>query len=163
MSIDGAEDEFVPEKPPLPVRDRTKMKRTYIDSNILIAAFQGEEHVARRALQILDDPERKFIVSDYLRLEVLPKPTFHKRQEEIDFMQAIFKSASENVLTSPQITGQAVTLASQYDMQPVDALHISTAITAKVDELITMEKPTKPICRVTEIQVTSIHSESTRQ
>lgn len=135
-------------------------KRTYIDANVLIAAFQGEELVARRALQVLDDPNRKLVVSDYLRLEVLPKPTFHKIQEEIDFMQVIFDNASENVATSPELTGRAVAMASKYDMTPIDALHIGVAAISGVDELVTMEKPTKPICRVTEVKVISIHSKS---
>jgi len=134
------------------------MKRTYIDANVLIAAFQGEESVARRALQVLDDPDRKLVVSDYLRLEVLPKPTFHERREEIDFMQAIFESASENVSTSSELTRRAVALASRYDMTPIDALHIGAAAVSGVDELVTMEKPTKPICKVQEVRVTSLHS-----
>ena len=53
------------------------MKRVYIDANVLIAAFQGEEQIAQRALRVLDDPALKLVISDYLRLEVLPKPTFH--------------------------------------------------------------------------------------
>ncbi len=69
------------------------MKRTYIDANVIIAAFQGEESVARRALQVLDDPNREIVVSDYLKLEVLPKPTFLKKREEVEFMKAIFDSA----------------------------------------------------------------------
>lgn len=135
-------------------------KRTYVDANVLIAAFQGEELVARRALQVLDDPNRKLVVSDYLRLEVLPKPIFHKKQEEIDFMQAILDGASKNVATSPELTGEAVALASKYDLTPIDALHIGAAAISGVDELGTMEKPTKPMCRVTEVKVISIHSES---
>lgn len=136
------------------------MKRTYIDANVLIAAFQGEERVAQRALRVLDDPDRKLVVSDYLRLEVLPKPTFHKRQEEIDFMQAVFNGASENLITSSDLTGCALEMASKYDMTPIDALHVGAAAVAGVDEFVTMEKPTKPMCKVKEIKVVSIHSES---
>ena len=136
------------------------MKRTYIDANVLIAAFQGEEKVAHRALQVLDDPDRKLVVSDYLRLEVLPKPTFHKRQEEIDFMQAVFEGAAENLSTSSELTTLALDMASKYDMTPIDALHVGAAAVAGIDELVTMEKPTKPMCRVKEVKVVSIHSES---
>jgi predicted nucleic acid-binding protein len=136
------------------------MKRTYIDANVLIAAFQGEERVAQRALRVLDDPDRKLVVSDYLRLEVRPKPTFHKRQEEIDFMQAVFNGASENLITSSDLTGGALEMASKYDMTPIDALHVGAAAVAGVDEFVTMEKPTKPMCKVKEIKVVSIHSES---
>jgi predicted nucleic acid-binding protein len=71
------------------------MKRTYIDANVLIAAFQGEESVAQRALRVLDDPDRQLVVSDYLRLEVLPKPTFYRRGEEVEFMQSVLDQAEE--------------------------------------------------------------------
>lgn len=135
------------------------MTRTYLDASVLIEAFQGEEPVARRALQVLDDPNRALVVSDYLRLEVLPKPTFHKRQEEIDFMRVIFEAASENVTASPQLTEQAIVMASKYDMTPLDALHIGAAVISGVDELVTMERETKPICKVTEVRVISLHSE----
>ncbi len=136
------------------------MKRTYIDANVLIAAFQGEEQVAQRALRVLDDPDCKLVVSDYLRLEVLPKPTFHKRQEEVEFMQAVFDGAAENLSTSSDLTGCALSMASKYDMTPIDALHIGAAAVADVDEFVTMEKPTKPMCKVKEVKVISIHSES---
>lgn len=136
------------------------MKRTYIDANVLIAAFRGEEQVAQRALRVLDDPGRKLVVSDYLRLEVLPKPTFHKRQEEVEFMQTVFDGAAENLETSSDLTSRALAMASKYDMTPIDALHIGAAAVAGVDELVTLEKPTKPMCKVEEVNVVSIHSES---
>ena len=136
------------------------MKRTYIDANVLIAAFRGEEKVAERALKVLEDPDRALVVSDYLRLEVLPKPRFHNKQEEVEFMQAVFENAAENVSTSDELTEKAVELASRYDMTPIDALHVGAAVVAGVDELVTMEKPTKPMCRVTEVGVVSIHSDA---
>lgn len=133
------------------------MKRTYIDANVLIAAFQGEEPAAQRALQVLDDPGRKLVVSDYLRLEVLPKPTFHQQREEVEFMQSIIDQA-ENVLSSSDLTGKSLEFATKYDMTPIDALHVGASVVAAVDEFITMEKPTKPMCKVREINVKSLHS-----
>lgn len=136
------------------------MKRTYIDANVLIAAFQGEEKVAQRALQVLADPNRSLVVSDYLRLEVLPKPIFQKRQAEIEFLQVVFDGAAENLSTSPEITGRALEYASKYDMTAIDALHVGAAAVAAVDEFVTLEKPTKPMCKVKEVKMVSIHSES---
>lgn len=135
------------------------MKRTYIDAGVLIEAFRGTNPRAVRALRVLDDPDRKFVVSDYLRLEVLPKPTFHNKREEVEFMQAVFENA-ENVKTSSELTGCALAMASKYDMAPIDALHIGAAAVADVDEFVTMEKPTKPMCKVEEVNVVSMHSES---
>lgn len=135
------------------------MKRTYLDASVLIAAFQGKDAIAERAMAVLDDPERAVVVSDYLRLEVLPKPTFHERRVEIEFMQSVFDGASEHIASSPELTDRAVSLASQYDLSPIDALHVGAAAVAGVDEFVTAEKPTKPLCKIkiSGIQVTSIY------
>jgi predicted nucleic acid-binding protein len=139
------------------------MKRTYIDANVLIAAFQGNESISHRAMEVLEDPNRSLVVSDLLRLEVLPKPTFYKRSEEVEFMNAVLRSADEDVLCDSNVTNKAVELASKYDLAPMDALHVGVALAAKADEFVTIEKPTKPLCRVSEMKVTSLHpSESTK-
>jgi hypothetical protein len=76
-------------------------------------------------MEVLDDANRCLVVSDYLRLEVLPKPRFHKLEDEIEFMQTVLGNASENVPTSPALTGRAVDLASQYDMTGVSATGVN--------------------------------------
>lgn len=133
------------------------MKRTYIDTNILIAAFRGDASVSCRAMEVLEDPERTLVVSDLLRLEVLPKPTFHERNEEVEFMNTVLESAAENVSCDPEVTNKAIELASKYDLAPMDALHVGAALKAQVDEFVTLEKTTKPLCRVSEIKVTSLY------
>ena len=61
------------------------MKRTYIDSGVLIAAIRGVEPIAQKALEILDDPEREFVSSMFVKLEVLPKAVYHKQSIEEEF------------------------------------------------------------------------------
>lgn len=39
------------------------MIRTYIDANILIAAFRGNDMGAEKAIQVLGDPKRSFVSS----------------------------------------------------------------------------------------------------
>jgi len=136
------------------------MKRTYIDASVLIAAFRGDRVTSRRAVEVLEAPDRKLVVSDFLRLELLPKPTFYKRTEEVEFMKAVLDHAAEDAPCNPNVTKKAIELASSYDVAPVDALHLGAAASAKVDELVTMEKPTKPLCRVKEIRVTSLYPAS---
>jgi len=133
--------------------------RTYVDASVLIAAFQGKDELAQRALSVLEDPNRLLVVSDYLRLEVLPKPRFHKREEELQFMETVLEQA-ENCETSPKLTSKAIDLASRYDLGAMDALHVAAAVVAGVDELITLEKPEKPICKVTEVPVRSLRSDT---
>jgi hypothetical protein len=44
----------------------------------------------------------------------------------------------------------------RYDLTPIDSLHISSALVANVDEFLTLEKNTKPMFNVQEINVISI-------
>ncbi len=134
------------------------MRRTYIDSSVLIAAFRGTDDLSRRAMQALEDPDRGLVISDYVKLEVIPKPTYYGSQSEVEFMQAVFDHVVENVPASSEVTSKALEMASKYDMTPMDALHIGAALVSGVDEVLTVEKPTKPICRPTEVKVTSLHS-----
>lgn len=134
--------------------------RTYVDASLLIAAFRGDEDTSRRAMGVLDDPNRRLVVSDYLRLEVLPKPSFHRREDEVKFMNDILENASENVLSDPTLTSIAIDLASRYDLKPIDALHAGAAVKSRVDEFVTMERPTSPLCKIKEINVVSLHPQS---
>jgi predicted nucleic acid-binding protein len=134
-------------------------KRTYVDANVLIAAFRGDTAIAPAALGILSDPDRLFIVSDVLRLATLPKPTFHKNDDEVGFLSSFFAAAAESVASAPALTEQAIALASAHDLTPVDTLHVSAAIAARVDELVTLEKPSKPMAQVVEVRVMSIYRE----
>jgi hypothetical protein len=46
------------------------MKRTYVDSGVLIAAARGSGTLAERALSIISDTEaREFVCSDYVKLD----------------------------------------------------------------------------------------------
>jgi hypothetical protein len=98
------------------------VRRTYIDASVLIAAFQGDELTSRRAMEILDDPERELVVSDYLRLEVLPKPIFLNRLEEVEFMQEVLDCAAEDVPSSPHLTARALGLAAKYNIHHEERL-----------------------------------------
>src|SRR5215475_14995279 len=56
---------------------------TFLDAGILIAAVRGQAKEAARALAILEDPERSFLTSDFLRMEVLPKAIYYQRPAEV--------------------------------------------------------------------------------
>lgn len=131
-------------------------KRTYIDASVLIGAFRGVEPIAARCLAVLDDPARTLVVSDYVRLEVLPKPVFQKRVEEVAFMEVVLDSA-ENITSSPQLTRLAFHLAISYNLGALDALHAAAALVGQADELVTMEKPSKPLCQIQELRVVSLY------
>jgi predicted nucleic acid-binding protein len=135
----------------------TKTK-TFVDANVLIAAWRGNADLLKKSMEIIDDPDREFIVSDYLKLEVMPKPTFFKNNDEIQFMQTFIDNASWQVNATPSITSQAIALACRYGLSAMDALHAETAIEAKADVFFTIEKPTRPLSRIQEIKVISLGS-----
>ena len=132
-------------------------KRTYLDSNILIAAFLGQGDLSSDALKIIDDEDRQLVASDAVRLETLPKPHYEGNQTEVDFYETIFNYA-EMLPWNTNILSQAQQLAEKHGIAAMDAIHVSFAIFANVDEFVTKEKLTKPMFRVRDIPIRSISS-----
>jgi predicted nucleic acid-binding protein len=134
--------------------------RTYLDSCVLIAAWKGEHAAAERIYEILNDSTREFVVSDFIKLEVIPKPTFNKNNSEVQFYNEFFKGAATNISPSSEVTDRALDLACKYDLEPMDAIHAGAALFAKADEFITLEKPEKPLHRIKEVRVITFYQPS---
>jgi predicted nucleic acid-binding protein len=115
--------------------------------------------MATRAMQVLDDPDREFVSSAFLKLEVLPKAVYGKRQTEVEFYETFFAAVRRWVKTLPRIVEKAQQHANMHGLGAMDALHVAAAISVGADELVTTEKPEKPIHRVTEVKVISLQSE----
>jgi hypothetical protein len=58
------------------VQGRIALIRTFIDAGVLISAAIGRDALFARAWDILDDPERVFLTSEFVRLEVFPKAIY---------------------------------------------------------------------------------------
>jgi predicted nucleic acid-binding protein len=124
------------------------MIRTYLDTGVLIAAFNGSDEASERAMQFVEDENRVFITSDILALELLPKARFHAQQTEADFYELFFQQATQHVITQPAHIQRAIALASEYGLAACDALHAALAADAEASEFITAEKPSKPFFRL---------------
>lgn len=129
---------------------------TYIDSGVLIAAFQGTTNVAVKATEILDDPQREYATSLFIKLEVLPKAIYHQQLAEVNFYETFFAGCTYWANELQSIVELAQKLASENGLGAVDALHVAAAICVNSEELITTEKPTKPMHRITQVRVISI-------
>ena len=123
------------------------MKLTFVDSGVLIAAARGGNLQAARAMEILDDPEREFAASVFLRLEVLPQAVFHKRVAETAFYLTFFENVSRWATDLKMITEIALSEASSNGVEAMDALHVAAAASVGATELITTEKPARSIRR----------------
>ncbi|MEQ8468038.1 type II toxin-antitoxin system VapC family toxin [Coleofasciculus sp. E1-EBD-02] len=132
------------------------MKRTFIDTGVLIAAARGQNDVAVRAMAILDDPNREFASSLFVKLEVLPKAIYNQKTLEAAFYQAFFDGVTHWAKLEESLIANAFQEACQLGLSAIDALHVAAALSVNAEELITTEKPSKPIHRVTKIKVISI-------
>ncbi|CDH47737.1 type II toxin-antitoxin system VapC family toxin [Candidatus Contendibacter odensensis] len=135
------------------------MIRTYVDANLLITAFRGNDAGVAAALQVLDDAQRVFVSSAFLRLEILRKPLFYKRDDEILFMKAFCARVNDWVAVDNALVQQALSLAADHDLGAMDALHLAAALIGKAEEFVTLEKPSKPLFRVPGLRVTSLYPE----
>jgi predicted nucleic acid-binding protein len=136
------------------------VKITFVDAGVLIAAARGGTEQAVRALEILDDPEREFVASPFLRLEVLPQAIFNERRVEVAFYEAFFSAATRWASNLQEIVAVAASEASTYGVQAMDALHVAAAKSAEADELITTEKPSRAIHRARSVKVVTIHPDT---
>jgi predicted nucleic acid-binding protein len=130
---------------------------TFVDAGVLIAAVRGTAEICVRANQVLDDPKRSFASSPFLRLEVLPKARFHKKFGEVYFYESFFEAVERWALPDSALVSRAQALASRFGLSAIDALHVAAALSVGADEILTTERLEKPIHRVTEIRIRSLH------
>jgi predicted nucleic acid-binding protein len=120
-------------------RRRRTMKRTYLDSSVLIHAVQGVED--GKALDLLEDPEREFVAATFLKVELLPQPTFHRRTRELAFLEEFFTRIVAWEQATEKLLAEALREAAQVPLSAVNAIHLAAARRLKADELVTGEKP----------------------
>jgi len=122
-----------------------------------LSAWLGNSPRSIEAKNIVADESRDFLTSDAVKLELLPKPTFEKRRAELEYYNDHFKQAASEAF-SAELGDAALTLAKKYGLAAMDALHLASAIRQGADEFITGELPGKPMFRVKELKVISLHS-----
>lgn len=134
--------------------------RTFLDSGVLMVAFKGTEDLSRKAFEVLQDPQRAFVGSDFQALEVLPKAQYHGNADEVAFYQTYLAALVEVVQTTPSRIEEAAVLAQQYGLSGPDALLARAAIVGRAREFVTAEKATKPLFRIpdADLRVRSIRA-----
>lgn len=119
------------------------IRRVYVDSCVLMVAFKAKEpDLSDAALALLDDPDTERLYSRITELEVMPKPTFNRRDEECEFYRAFFE-ASVRVPCTEDIVDDALDVGIRNGLGAGDSLHVACAVAAGADELVTSEKKTK--------------------
>src|SRR5260221_243467 len=119
--------------------------RTFLDSNILLAAYNAREPESEAALAIMLEGHREFVGSDYLKLELYPFAVRANDPDQVEFFDRYFAALVQLVETSPVLVGNALTLAGRYGLGAGDALLARAAMDAAAREFVTKEAPTKPL------------------
>jgi hypothetical protein len=131
--------------------------RTFLDSGVLITAHRGEPSGRKRALSILQDPDRVFLTSPFLYLETVPKAVYFKRESELAFYQVYFNDPSVEWCRDIEgIQDMALSEASESGLGAMDALHVAAAHLLRADELITVEGVEKAIHRTSRGKITRL-------
>ena len=133
------------------------MIRTFFDSGVLIAAARSLDPDGERALQLLEEPNRVFLTSPFVHLEVVPKAIFFKKRLERSFYDRYFKNAVW-FREVDKIEVAAQTEAAKAGLGAMDALHLAAAHLSRADEFITTEKPNKAIHRSSLVKVVYLFS-----
>jgi predicted nucleic acid-binding protein len=127
------------------------MTRTYLDSSVLIQAIQGVD--GDKTAVLLEDPEREFVAATFLKLELLPQPTFHRRKAELEFLREFFARVVDWCEASEDLVAAALAEAGAVPLSAVDAIHVAAAKRLKADEFITAERPGKPLHKARGLKV----------
>ena len=131
--------------------------KTFLDRGVLLHGWRGD-HLSGLVMQIIDDESREFFTSQMVRLELLPKPRFEKRDAEVAFYENHFKDCSFIEPLSKELSVEAEKLATRYGLAGPDALQLAAALRHSVTEFYTSERPGKPMFRVKELKVISLFS-----
>jgi len=126
--------------------------RTFLDSGVLITAARSKGADQQVALSILRDSNRVFLTTPFLALEIVPKAAFHRQKLELSFYERYMASATA-YRGLHQIERVARAEAARCGLAAMDALHVAAAFLLKADELITTEKPGKPMYRTSLVKV----------
>lgn len=136
------------------------MIRTFLDSAVLIAAARGDETRSESALKVLEDPNRQILTSVFVRLEVYPKAAFNVFPLQRAFLNEFFMDpAIEWAKDLQAVVQMALSEAEKYGLAAMDALHVGAAEILRADQLITLERPGKPLYRVKHVEVVYIGGE----
>jgi hypothetical protein len=100
------------------------------------------------ALALFNEADRLFVPSDFVRLEVLPRAIYYKRQAEVAFYERCFARAVHIVQYSEPLMKQAYAEACTTGLAALDASHIVAAHAGGATDFITTERSTSPLFRV---------------
>lgn len=135
------------------------MIRSFPDSRVLIGAARTLPSLDLAAFNYFDDGRRIFLTSPFVRLEIVPKASHMQRQRELSFYEKFFNNPGvEWCHDWARMEELAYQEARVHGLGALDALHLSAAYLLGADELVTTERPQKPIYRTALVRVVYLYA-----
>ncbi len=128
------------------------MIRTFPDAGVYIATWRGPEPEQSNAKRLFRDPSRVLIASSAIRLELARNR--NNSPAEIAHFEVLFELVQVWVPLDDALAFRARELRTAYDLASLDALHVAAAEAGVAGQLVTTEKPNKPLHRVASINPT---------
>lgn len=120
-------------------------KLSFADASVLINTVHGADAARKmRALAVLGDPNREFVATKLLKLEVLPIAVRYQLQKEVNFYERFFSAVVNWIDVDSALLDSAYNLACNYGLGAMDAVHLAAAETIGA-EFIRAERTTKLI------------------
>ena len=130
------------------------IKRTFLDTNVLVAAFHHDRLLHERAVELLGDESRDFLASSLVELD-LTQPQYNPRhKEEADFYLDYLRNVvGERIEVNEKLIAIALDIVRQSGSAAMDALHLACAFSLGADILITAERKSSPMYRELRVPV----------
>lgn len=129
------------------------MIRTCVDSDVLVWSFRAEEPYSSLARSILDDPEREFVSSIFVRMETQAKALFNKRYDESKYYEEFFARVVGLVDVNETLIELAYAECFTTGVNALDGLHLVSAHNLGVIEFVTGERSSKSIDRTKLVKI----------
>ncbi len=97
-----------------------------------------------------------WLASVFTRLETIPRAAFGERVREVQFYEEFLGRFGFLEVGDRMLTDHAADLAMKYGLHGMDALHVAAARRLRAERLLTTEKPTKRLDRVSELEVVHV-------
>ncbi len=122
--------------------------RTFLDSNILIAAWLGREDSSSKAMSVLFDFDREIVATSLVALETVGHASYNNRTLELQFYKEFFDYVvTGTVEVDETLVADAMLISKTIDADGIDAPHLAAAVRLGAEDFITTEKRTKPMFR----------------
>ena len=127
-------------------------KLTFLDAGVLMAGARESSQLREVALQIINDPDREFITTNFVRLETELKCDYYGYQEQMKFYEIFFQYV-DSYDGYEEIVAEAFRVGKRFGLNAMDALHIAAARLIGVEEFITTERPASPFRNVKGVKI----------